>query len=116
MKRPAPIRKAARTGHSTVEQLSSMQELIAAHVNALAEHNRLFALSDWGLVGDEAACDALDPLDDALVAICRARPLERADHELRERYLAGVLPDAMDSNRTVTELLCAALICEGDRL
>ncbi|MBY3119947.1 hypothetical protein [Rhizobium laguerreae] len=80
---------------------ASIEDLVANHIGAIADHERLFHLSDWGLVSDGAAGEALGAINDALIALCVARPSDRPQIELRRAYLNAVLPEAVDG--------CAAL-------
>jgi hypothetical protein len=80
---------------------ASIEDLVANHIGALADHYRLFHLSDWGLVSDDAPGKALGAINDTLIALCAARPYDRDQAELRRAYLTAVLPEAVDG--------CAAL-------
>lgn len=75
-----------------------VEMLVADHINALAEHDRLFQLGDWGLVPEDEVRAALGPLNDALIALCAARPTDPPQIELRRAYLNAVLPEAVDGS------------------
>lgn len=93
--------------------LSRTQHLIAAHITAEAGHERLFHLQDWGLVDEAAVFDAINPVDDALVAICRDRPTEQTDIDLRHDYLTNHLADAIYADKTLAQRAIIALIDDG---
>jgi hypothetical protein len=90
--------------------LLQVEALIAAHINAKAEHDRLFALNDQGLASNQAVSDALGPLDDALIALCAARPVEAAACSRRAEYLNATVPDAIDCNMGLTKAVISALV------
>ncbi|RWO95097.1 hypothetical protein [Mesorhizobium sp.] len=91
--------------------LSAMSSLIAAHINATAEHERLFRLQDWHLVAQTIETAALDPLDDVLVALCAARPTTPREQWLRQKYLASLkIADKINGCRGLTESVLEALI------
>jgi hypothetical protein len=90
--------------------LSQTQHLIAAHITAETDHERLFHLEDWGLVDEAAVFDAIVPVEDALIAICRARPTEQADIDLRRRYLTDHLAEAIYADRARAQRVIVALI------
>lgn len=93
--------------------LSPIQILIQNHINAQAEHSRLFDLNDWGLVDGDTETAALDPLDDALIAICGAHPTTSADAELRRRYLVANLIKRLEGCPDLTGRAVKALIGAG---
>lgn len=94
--------------------LTSMQQLISAHITAVADQERKFHLQDWGLIDQASVRNATDPADDALVAICGARPTEQADVDLRRSYLADHLGEAIYAEKTLTQRVIIALIDDGD--
>lgn len=94
--------------------LSPTQKLIADHINARAEHDRLFNLEDWKLVDSKVESEALDAADDALVALCAGRPETEEDRELWSKYLASIdIPQKIDGCRDLTGRVIAALIGDG---
>lgn len=96
-----------------MSELPNVRRLIAAHINAIAEHDRLFNLNDWKLVDDATVCEALRPIDDALVAICAARPAETCDIELRQSYIADHAAKAIDGCPELIQRVIVALVDYG---
>jgi hypothetical protein len=90
--------------------LSEIEALIAAHINAVAEHERLFNLEDWGLAPKEDVSAALTPIDDALVAICAARPADAAAEARRTKYINDKVAEAIYGDTGLTEAVIAALV------
>ena len=94
--------------------LSPVQQLIADHINARAEHDRLFNLEDWKLVDGKVESEALDAADDALVALCAGRPETEEDRKLWIRYLSSIdIPQKIDGCRDLTGRVIAVLIGDG---
>lgn len=90
--------------------LHEIEGLIAAHINASAEHDRLFDLEDWGLASKEELNAALAPVDAALVALCAAQPGDAAATSRRAKYLNSKVPEAIHSERTLAAAVIAALV------
>ena len=98
-----------------VMALSPIQQLIANHINAQAEHDRLFSLEDWKLNPFDRVSAALGPLDDALIAICAARPTDDAERELRSAYLDALkIPSLVDGTPALEDTVYAALNGDGE--
>lgn len=94
---------------------SSVFALIEAHINARAEHDRLFGLNDWGLSTQKAVNDAVDEIDRTLVAICAARPSSPADVKFRRDYLLDRLPSELDLCPDLLKAVLPVLIDGGDQ-
>ncbi|CDN92509.1 hypothetical protein [Agrobacterium tumefaciens] len=92
-----------------------VRELVAEHIGAIANHERLFQLNDWGLVEQDEVRMALGPVDEILIEICAARPSEASEIELRRAYLRNVLPDAIYDNKALTEEVVVAFIGRAGR-
>lgn len=90
--------------------LREIETLIANHINAVAEHDRLFTLEDWGLASQKDVSASLEPIDAALVALCAARPDDAAAEARRAAYLKAKVPEAIYCERTLTEAVIAALV------
>lgn len=67
--------------------MERMLLMIAAHIEAVAEHNRLFDLADWKIVPQSEPQAALLRIDNALIALCAERPATPAEAQLRFDYL-----------------------------
>jgi hypothetical protein len=93
---------------------SAMQRLVAAHIAADAEYERLAGLNDWGMLDEASLRDATDPIDEALLAICRARPSDPADIDLRKSYLADNLRRSIEGCKDLTQRAIVALIDDGE--
>jgi hypothetical protein len=87
--------------------------LIAAHIASVAEHDCVFNLSDWGLADGSSANAKVDAVDDALLAICSARPSSQDEADLRRRYLVSKLPSALAGSDDLLKAAIAALIDAG---
>ena len=90
--------------------LREIETLIVRHIEAIAEHNRLFALNDQGLAPDRAVSDALGPIDDALIALCAVRPSRQDAADRRAEYLNNEIWDAIDSCEGLGKAVIAALV------
>lgn len=89
---------------------ATIADLIAGHILAKAEHDKLFELSDHGLADEAEVTATLDPLDDALIAICAARPADRGEQAFRAKYLRAVLPNAIASAPELAGEIVEALV------
>lgn len=92
--------------------LLQVEALIANHINAVIEHERLFNLEDWGLASKEDVRAALNPIDDALVALCAAQPSDAVAAGRRAKYLNAKAPDAIYGNSALIASVVAALVGE----
>jgi hypothetical protein len=90
--------------------LREIETLIEAHINAKAEHDRLFALNDQDLAPQQAVSDALEPLDAALIAICAARPSDKDAAARRSEYLNAKAWDSIDCCEGLGKEVIAALV------
>lgn len=79
--------------------LREIKNLISAHINAFAEHDRLYHLSDWGLCDDRLASDAICKADEVLVQLCKARPVSPEAVTLRRQYLSAKVPPTIEGIR-----------------
>lgn len=98
-----------------VPATASVSRLIEAHINARAEHDRLFGLNDWGLSTQQAVNEAVDEIDRALVEICRSRPSSPVDVALRRQYLLDRLPSDLDLCPDLLKAVLPVLIDGGDQ-
>jgi len=87
-----------------------IDSLVANHISALAEHDRLFQLSDWALVENSVVSAAVPPIDHALIAICKARPSSEPEYRLRRSYLISVLPDYLEDSKARANYVLEALL------
>lgn len=90
--------------------LQQIEKMIANHINAVIEHERLFNLHDWGLALDADVAAALAPIDDALVTLCATRPGDASAGSRRAEYLNANVPQAIYCDRTRAEAIIAALV------
>lgn len=91
---------------------ANIGNLIAAHIHAVATYEGKFSLNDWGLSeSDETVSEALATADRALIEICKARPTDREDIELRRSYLSAKVPPTIDGIKGgITQEIIDALI------
>lgn len=91
-----------------------IEDLIRAYINAKAEHDRLFALNDQGLESEQAVLDALGPISDALIALCRARSIDPFERDRRRQYLSATLYDAIEGCEGLIRAVLEALLEERE--
>lgn len=95
-------------------KLSSLEEivqLIGDHQIALAEHDRLSTLNDYGRgVSDAEVSAALDPIDNALEALCSARPATPEAASARKSHLSTVLVGALEGRPEMTQIVIDLLL------
>lgn len=94
--------------------INSSSSLIAAHIAARHEHDRIFDLSDWGMAPEEDATKAADAIDDALLAICRARPKSAEDATMRRKYILDYALEAVQGRPHFTLEVIEALLDSVD--
>lgn len=111
----ATLTTAGVPGRADAPATVSVSRLIEAHINARAEHDRLFGLNDWGLSTQQAVNEAVDEIDGALVEICRSRPSSPADAALRRQYLLDRLPFELDQCPDLLKAVLPVLIDGGDQ-
>lgn len=90
--------------------LLQVESLIAAHINAVADQNRLFELGDWGLASKEDIRAAAEPVDAALIDLCAARPSDAAADARRAEYLNVKVPEAVYGDTDLANAVIAALV------
>jgi hypothetical protein len=90
--------------------LREIEALIAAHINATADRDRLLDLQDWGLASKEDANATQSPFDAALIALCAAQPGDAAAAGRRAKYLNDRVPEAIYCARRLTVAVIAALV------
>lgn len=90
--------------------LSPVQQAITAHIHAQSEHSRLFLLEDWKLATNEAVCEAITLMDNALVALCALRPQTDEDRALRIQYLDDRLVRSIDGDPDLSQRVIVALL------
>ncbi len=90
--------------------LLQVETLIAAHINAVAEYNRLFDLEEWGLASKEDLHAAAEPVDAALIDLCAARPSDAAADARRAKYLNVKVTEAIYGDTDLTNAVIAALV------
>lgn len=69
---------------------------------ARAHHDFLFNENDYGRAPESAVDDAIGPINDAFLALCRARPVDPAEQRLRAEYLNAELFDYIDCCEGIT--------------
>jgi hypothetical protein len=79
----------------------SLTECVAeveAYHRAFANHSALFTAQDQGQPGvtDAQVMASLDPIDDAVLALCRFRPITREGTERRQALLSKILPGEIE--------------------
>lgn len=90
-----------------------VEQLVAAHINAVTEHERRFQLRGHGLAGQEEVNAALKSVEETLVALCGARPETAAEAELKSTYLRDNLAEAACENADLLNAAIGALIDAG---
>ncbi len=92
--------------------LSPTMQAIANHIHASAEARRQGELEDWKLIPKESEFPAYDAMDDALVAVCAARPIDNsADLAVWKKYLRSIeIPEKIDGCSDLSKRVLAALI------
>lgn len=90
--------------------LHAIETLIASHINAVAELDRVFYLEDWGLASKEDVNAKLDPVNAALLALCAAQPSDAVAAGRRAEYLNSKVPEAIDGCKGLTVAVIAALV------
>ncbi|TGR84247.1 hypothetical protein EN866_33425 [Mesorhizobium sp. M2D.F.Ca.ET.223.01.1.1] len=91
--------------------LSPTMQAIENHINASAECRRQCELSDWGLIPKDSEFASCDAMDEALVAVCAARPLAEDDLKAWRRYLRSVeVARRIEGQDDLTARVVAALI------
>ena len=94
--------------------MADLSKMIAHHINARSELERVIRLEDWKLGDQMAVHAAAQAVDDAVVALCAARPQTESDRQLRQEYLHEInLPVTVEGCRRLTERVIAALLAEG---
>ncbi|RUW26344.1 MULTISPECIES: hypothetical protein [unclassified Mesorhizobium] len=86
-------------------------QAIAMHIHASAEARKQCDLEDWKLISQKAEFDAMDAMDDALVALCAAQPKWEVDRVVWQKYLLAIdLPAKIDGQAGLTARVLKALI------
>lgn len=89
---PNPTKEMRMNAHThitsgAVPATEVVATLIEAHINAVAEHNRLFNLADWKIIPQSEPQAALLRIDETLIALCAQHPATPAEAKLRFDYL-----------------------------
>lgn len=93
--------------------LSPTRQAIANYISACAEARRQGELEDWKLIPEGAEFPAYDAMDDALVALCAARPAIRGDLAIWQSYLRSIdMPRKIDRREELLVRIIGALIGE----
>lgn len=87
-----------------------IEQLITAHIEAVAHHDRAFDLIDWKLATEDEFGDTIGPVDDAIIALCSARPSSPEEATLKRDYLKSELFSILDSNLGMTKRAVIALL------
>jgi hypothetical protein len=91
--------------------LSPTMQAIANHIHACAEARRQGELEDWKLIPKGAEFLSYDAMDDALVAVCAARPTDGGDLAIWQKYLRSIeIPAKIDGCADLSKRVVAALI------
>lgn len=86
--------------------LQNVDALIKAYEDAIAHHNKIFEED-----APQAECAAaLDPANDALIAICAARPATPEGRRRRREYLSERLFEDTDGCADLIKAAFAALL------
>lgn len=98
------------TDKHAVSATTPIRQLVAAHIDAVANHDRIFSLSDWKVIDRDEMHDALKPVDDALIALCAGRPSTQEEAKLKQLYLDAELHRAVYNNEGLTKRAIDALL------
>jgi hypothetical protein len=91
--------------------LSPTMQAIAEHIHASAEARRQGELEDWKLIPKGSEFPCYDAMDDALVAVCAARPTDNADLAIWQKYMRSIEVAAkIDGCADLSQRVVAALI------
>ncbi|MBY5797773.1 hypothetical protein [Rhizobium leguminosarum] len=90
--------------------LLPIDALVTAHITAVTNHERIFKLEDWGLVESERVSGSIRLIDNAMLALCTARPTEAPQIALRRSYLISTLPDYVDGSNARANAVFEALL------
>jgi hypothetical protein len=91
--------------------LSPTMQAIANHIHASAEARRQGELEDWKLIPKGSEFPSYDAMDDALVAVCAARPADGQDLAIWQKYLRSIeIPAKIDGCTDLSRRVVAALI------
>jgi len=98
-------------GPTDLAQTECVAEIEAYH-RAFANHSALFAAQDRGQSGvSEAQVMALlDPIDDAVLALCRFRPKTPEGTERRRALLSKILPAEVEGRKEWSQDIFDALL------
>lgn len=77
---------------------------------ARAHHDFLFDENDHGRAPDSAVQDAIEPIDEAFLALCRARPINLDDQQLRAVFLTAELFEYIENCEAITRSCIAAFV------
>lgn len=99
--------------HQTEDEV---ERLISDHVATCEEHERLFRANDNGSASDEQVSAAIGPINDALEALCRARPCSPQARERRRAYLSAEIVPYVDGVPEMMQRVVDALLGDlGDQ-
>lgn len=101
---------------AAVPATTSIQQLVAAHIEASANHNRAFDLIGWKVANEGEFGDTIAPIDAAIIALCAARPLTPEEATLKREYLKQELYPVVDGNEGMTKRVVNALLDAGGEL
>lgn len=91
--------------------LSPAMQAIAEHIHASAEARRQGELEEWKLIPKGSEFTSYDAMDNALVAVCAARPSDSADLAIWQKYLRSIeIPAKIDGCDELSKRVVAALI------
>ena len=98
------------TDKHAVSATTSIQQLVTAHIEVTARHNRAFDLIGWKIAKEEEFGNTIDPIDDAIIALCAARPSTTEEATLKREYLKQELYPVLDGNEGMTKRVVEALL------
>lgn len=98
------------TTTATPAATTPIRQLVAAHIEASANHNRAFDLIGWKVAKEGEFGDTIAPIDAAIIALCAARPLTLEEAALKCEYLKQELYPVLDGNEGMTKRVVEALL------
>jgi hypothetical protein len=93
-----------------LNDIATVKQLIADVAQADADHARAFGQQD----SDDECFAALGRMDDAIIALCAARPTSPEAYEARRAFLAGNLYDQVEGRDGMLKAVIAALFAAPD--
>ncbi|PZU18944.1 MAG: hypothetical protein DI589_22955 [Shinella sp.] len=98
------------TDKHAVSATTPISQLVAAHIEASTNHNRAFDLIGWKVAKEGEFGNTIAPIDDAIIALCAARPSTLEEATLKREYLKQELYPVLDGNEGMTKRVVEALL------